>query len=354
MKMKMKRTITFMTAGLILLTLAGCEGKTNDKTITNIDGAKINVPEKAERIAAVYGPSYEAVVALGDEDKVVVRADVQTDSLPWATKVFKRIRTLPYLKNVHTGVNTEEVLKYNPDIIFGFPRPNEIKKLEDAGVAVVPGTSTGKLSDTPDLLMVYAQALGESEVERAKAYADYFDQKMSMVKSVTEKIPEVDRPKVYYAGVDLLTTYGKYSDLPELIEAAGGQAVSKDLEAGNRSQITFEQLAAWNPDFIFIDHGGINDSSTVEKIMADTYADGRYNQISAVAHKQIYLSPSGVFYWDMGLQKILLLMQVAKILHPDAFPDLDMVKEVKAFYTQFYQYNLTDDEARKLLNRQNP
>lgn len=339
---------------LILLTACTEAAPAETKTITQIDGTAIEVPLQSERLAAVYGPSYEALVVLGAEDKIVVRADVQTDNFPWASVVFSRIDSLPYLENVHSSVNTEELLTYGPDLVFTFSRPNELNQLEKAGIAAVPGLTGDNLDDVKNQLMVYAQALGDDAVARAQAYADYFDEKLAQITAVTDTIPESERPSVYYAGVDMLTTYGKYSDIPELIEAAGGRAVTKDLEAGNRTQINFEQLVAWNPDYIFIDHGGMNEGETVEQILNDTYSDGRYSAITAVAQGQMVLTPSGVFYWDMGLQKILLLMYMAKTLHPDLFASLDMAEEIMGFYQTFFDYSLTRQKAEQILNRQDP
>lgn len=361
----MKRRITalFLLGAMLLSVLTGCGGSTGGdgenettamKTITDLNGETIQVPEKINKIAAVYGPSYESMVVLGAEDKIVVCADVQVEDFPWAKKVFGKISSLPYLENVHTAVNIEELLKYNPDVVFGFPRPNEEKKLEEAKVTSIPGTTTKTLADIPALLNEYADALGGDAVDKAKKYEEYFNEKLNYVKQITDTIPESDRPTVYFAGSDILTTYGKSCDIPELIETAGGTASTKDLAGGNRVSVNFEQFASYNPDYIFIDHGGINDRNTVEDIMNNTYSDGRYASVSAVVNKQIYLVPSGVFYWDMGLQKILLLMYMAKILHPEEFKDMNIINEVKEFYSTFFDYKLSDGDAQKILNRENP
>jgi iron complex transport system substrate-binding protein len=54
----------------------------------------------------------------------------------------------------------------------------------------------------------------------------------------------------------------------------------------------------------------------------------------------------------MGLQKILLVMQMAKTLHPEEFQSLDMKNELKTFYQKFYDYSLSDEEVTAILNRQ--
>lgn len=353
---KRKKKLALLFCLCLALLGAGCGTgpTTKSHTISHIDGRELQVPVAPRRVAAVYGPAYEAMVVLGAEDRVVVCADVQFENFPWAKKIFKRIGKLPYLVNVHSSVSTESLLQYQPDLVFTFARPNELRQLETAKVAAVPGLTSQRLDDVKAQLTVYAQALGGDAVHAAQRYAGYFDEKRALVKAVTDTIPQEERPRVYYAGVDLLTTYGKYSDICELIEDAGGIAVSGGLAAGNRTQINFEQLAAWNPDYIFIDHGSMNDRDTVEQVLEATYQTKRYQAIHAVANRHVYLSPSGVFYWDMGLQKILLLMYMAKILHPQEFASLNMVQEVQEFYRDFYHYDLTDEEAKRILNRQDP
>ena len=317
-------------------------------------GSDIAFPENPERIAAVYGPSYELLTMLGAEDLIVVRADVQTDDFPWAEKVFSRISEIPVLNTVHTSVNFEELMKYDPQIVYTFPRENELNQLRKAGVPALAGTSGETLDDLKKQVRDYAETLGGDAVERGEAYCDYFDYRLSDIKKRTSGISEEDRPRVYSAGVDVLTTYGRHSDMMEVIRAAGGTPVSESLNAGNRSQINYEQLMKWDPEVIFIDHGGMNDGSTVEELKKEIMSDPAYSAVTAVKNGEIYLSPSGVFYWDMGIQKILLVMNMAKLLHPDLFEDLNMENEIMEFYKKFFDYDLTGQEADWILNRLSP
>ena len=335
------------------------KGTISGRDVPVISGTEAEIdsvpfPEDPQRLAAVYGPSYELLTMLGAEDKIVVRADVQTDDFPWAEKVFSRISEVPALENVHTSVNFEELMTYEPDIVYTFPRENELTQLKKAGVAALPGETEETLAGVTDQVKSYAQTLGADAKKRASEYCEYFDEKLEWVKSHTDGIKEKDRPDVYYAGVDILTTYGKHSDIIEVIESAGGNAVSADLNAGNRTQIDYEQLMAWDPDVIFIDHGGMNDGKTVEQLKKELKSKASYKSLKAVKNDQVYATPSGVFYWDMGIQKILLVMDMAKILHPDEFKDLDMAQEVMEFYEKFFNYSLTREEAEQILNRESP
>ena len=98
----------------------------------------------------------------------------------------------------------------------------------------------------------------------------------------------------------------------------------------------------------------MNDRETVEEIKDAAYGNKRYAAISAVKDDQVYLTPSGVFYWDMGLQKILLVMYMAKTIHPEAFTDLDMEQEIMEFYSEFYGYDLSREDAHRILMREDP
>ncbi|MFT3952543.1 MAG: ABC transporter substrate-binding protein [Oscillospiraceae bacterium] len=316
--------------------------------------AAVRIPENPSRLAALYGPSYEALTVLGAESKIVLRADVQTENLPWAAVVFGRIESVAQLDNVHTAVSAEEALNYAPDLVFTFPRQNELDQFAALGIAAFSSAAPKTLSETKTQLADYANALGADAQQKARDYAHYFDEKLAMIKAVTDQLPESERPRVYYAGSDILTTYGKDSDITEVIAAAGGRSVSADLNAGNRAQVNCEQLTAWNPDWIFIDHGGVNGGKTVAQIKAQLLADNRYAGVAAVQGSHVVLTPSGVFYWDMGLQKILLVLYMAKTLHPDLFASLDLNAEVRNFYQTFYHYNLTQEQAQKILDCENP
>lgn len=331
-------------------------GFDESKGARNSDRTSAAIPDNPQRLAAVYGPSYEALTLLGVEDRIVSRADVQTENFPWAYVIYKRIDELPVLEDVHAAVNVETLLSSKPDLVYTFPRPNEIALLEKAKIGYIQGETTRTLEDVKGLLYKFAEPLGDDAKKRADAYSEYFDERLAYVKEKTDALSEEDRPLVYYAGTDILTTYGRHSDVIEVIEAAGGTAVTKDLEGGNRVNTDAEKLSSWNPDYIFIDHCGMSgkDDRSADEIAEAAYANAKYSGITAIKNKDVVLTPSGVFYWDMGLQKILLVQYMAKQIHPELFSDLDMAAEIQRFYTEFFEYPLSYEDATKILERKAP
>lgn len=343
-------------AGTSDSTATATQGAT--RTITNLDGSTIKVPAEAQRVACLFGPSYEKVVLLGCEDKIIADGDFHIDGWPWSNVAYKRLNEVPGVPNAHDDLNLEELVKMGPDLVFYFNKPDVVEQMQKLGLSVVPAASSvkgqTKLADTKDMLMVYAQALGnETAIKRAEDYADYFDEKLAMITAVTSKIPEAERPTVYFANQDLLNACGKASDRPEVIDLAGGIAVAKDV-AGSATEVTMEQLLQWDPDFIIIDHAGSSGNAPAEEIVTSLSTDARLKDLTAVKKDQVRISPTGVFFWDAGQQKILQLMWIAKLLHPDKFADLDMATELKEFYSRFFDYQLTHEQAEKILLHENP
>lgn len=39
----------------------------------------------------------------------------------------------------------------------------------------------------------------------------------------------------------------------------------------------------------------------------------------------------------------------AKVIYPDDYKDIDMVSATKEFYSNFYHFDLSDDQAKQLL-----
>ena len=324
------------------------------KDIRNIDGTVITVPDNVERVAALFGPSYEKLFMLGVEDEIIADGDFHISGWPWSNRVYKRLEDVKGIPNAHNVLNIEEVLRMKPDVVFYWDNPPAVKKMGEVGITAIPAVSTGKLEDTKNMLKVYSQVFGNRSERIASDYARYFDEKLKYVKKITSQISSHDRPRVYMASQKILWTYGKNSDMTELVELAGGICVHKDVDGNSKVEISPEQLIKWDPDYIFVDHAGSSGNASAEDVIKESSLDGRLNDISAFKNDGVVINPTGVFFWDSGVQKILLLMFVAKTIHPDRFKSFDMRKELKYFYKKFFRYELTVIEVEKILKHENP
>ena len=129
--------------------------------------------------------------------------------------------------------------------------------------------------------------------------------------------------------------------------------MTKDT-TGGQAQVSKEQLILWDPDFIFIDHAGSSGNDSAEVLVEEMLKDPDYVNLVAIAKDQVKIVPTGAFFWNAGVQKPLMLLWMAQILHPDKFKDVDMMTELKYFYSEFFEYQLTDKEAELILAHKNP
>jgi iron complex transport system substrate-binding protein len=98
--------------------------------------------------------------------------------------------------------------------------------------------------------------------------------------------------------------------------------------------VNFEQVAAWDPDKIFIIPWYTLDQ---RKILASLSADSRWRALRAVKGNEIYLFPSDIFGWDTAEPRwILGMMWLATKVSPSRFADVDMKEEIYQFFGQMF------------------
>ena len=108
-------------------------------------------------------------------------------------------------------------------------------------------------------------------------------------------------------------------------------------------QVSIEQVISWNPDIIIT-----NDQEFYDSV----YSDSNWANINAVKNKEVYVSPQSPFKWfdrPVGANMIIGVPWTAKVIYPDDYKDIDMVSATKEFYSNFYHFDLSDDDAKQLL-----
>ena len=323
------------------------------RTITDRTGRVVQIPVDPKRIACFFGPSYEKVFLLGSADKVVMAAINQP---PWSQKLRPQVRkiSLMNLEVSFTDPDVERLLAKGIDLVFYWQWPRQTEKMLSAGIPVVcplsaqkrPTTMDQFVQNTKDEMKFYGEVLGAKAKKIAAAYCDYYDSRINLVLAKTRAIPEAKRPRVYFAtGRNIFGTQGEGSLAQWIVEAAGGSLVSKGMKQ-HQVDVSMEQIIAWNPDVVVI--------GTVMPLGVGI-DDQRWKGLDAVKGKRSYTTPEGVFAWSHGSsESFLLVMWLAKLLHPDRFRDLDVVKEVRDYYRRFYRYPLTVEEAKLILAHEPP
>jgi iron complex transport system substrate-binding protein len=119
-----------------------------------------------------------------------------------------------------------------------------------------------------------------------------------------------------------------------LVQNAGGNPAWKDaISEGGWTVVSLEQIAAWNPDMVFI----VDYSGKAVDVVGQLKADASWQALNAVSNDKIYAFPVDFLSWDQadprwGLGELWL----ASKIHPDRFAVLKFTDEINAFYKSYY------------------
>ena len=187
-------------------------------------------------------------------------------------------------------------------------------------------------------LATLGQLLGNEE--RAREIEAFYQERLDAVEVGLEGLDPADKPRV------LLVQYsaqgGEVSlEVPSVawlqtleVELAGGEPVWREAALGGGwTVVNLEQIAAWNPDQIYVVSYGDDPAAVVEGLRANA----QWQEMAAVQAGQIHGFPGEFFSWDQPDPRwILGVTWLAGKIHPDRFPDLDMNQEIVSFFGEMY------------------
>jgi len=317
------------------------------RTIVDRTGRQVRIPNVPRHVACLFGPSYEKLLALGATERISMVANV---ALPWNFVINPGLAGIPVLGH-YGSPDVEALLSLKTDLVIYHPFAKQIERMSAAGLPVVVAYDGSRrlhtledfLADWYDQILFYGQVLGGPAKETAAAYCTYADKKIRNVTKVTTRIPESNRPKVFWFCGQVngpIGTQTRHATADWIVTAAGGTMLTHD-EPSYFVSVSTEELILWNPDIVMV-----STLPTVAPILSDT----RLKNVTAVKKNKVFMTPQGQFYWShFSTESFLCILYLAKLFHPDMFPDLDLARELTAYYARFYHYDLTPDQARRIL-----
>lgn len=359
--MKKCNKAIFILALLSIFLITGCSNSTVNKkteeapktqTITDASGKTVEVPLKIEKIGDAWQAHNEVLCMLGSGNKIV--STILTEKMrPWLYKIN------PQMKNTATvfeanSVNTEELLKTKPDIVFTPLNDKSADKVSELGIPAVQLNFTN-FNELKDCFKLTGSILGDDAKKKADDYISYLDDKLDAITSITSKIPKEQKPKVLHVtSLSPITIDGSNTIINAWIEAAGGINAAGDV-SGNNKEVSMEQVLQWNPDIIILSSNTLMKVSNSQKNIDQILSDKAWQQVNALKNNKVYFNPDGAFYWDRySAEEALQIQWAAKIINPDKFQNIDIVKETRNFYKTFLNYDLSEEEANKIINDEPP
>ena len=240
-------------------------------------------------------------------------------------------------KQVFDGdAGTEAVAALQPDLVLmkSYLADSVGAPIESLGIPVVYIDF-----ETPEQYARDLAILGKvfGDEARAAEVAAFYQSRMDEIAGVVKDAPKPRVLVLYYNDKDGNVAF----NVPpmswmqtQMVQMAGGEPVWADANpAKGWTQVTLEQVAAWDADQVFV----ISYFKPAAEVVDGLKADPNWSAIRAVKEDKIHAFASDLYSWDQPDPRwILGLTWMAGKLHPDLFPTLDMTAEVQNFYKTLY------------------
>lgn len=242
----------------------------------------------------------------------------------------------------------EQIAPLNPDVVVlrSFTADSLGRPLDELDIPVVYLDL-----ETPEQYFRDVAVLGQllGNPARAEAIRDFYQSRLDRIEQGLGGLNDEQKPRV------LLVQYSDQGgevalNVPSTawiqttqVELAGGTPVWKEAaQAGGWTVVNFEQIAAWDPDQIFVVSYKADSAKVVEQLKVDP----QWQTLQAVQSDAIYGFPADIFSWDQPDPRwILGLTWLAGKIHSDRFPGLDMQQETVEFFSQMYGMDRAAVEA---------
>jgi len=277
--------------------------------------------------------SYSKSLKLVNNDKFYQMVDPG-----FATRIFN---------DFETGI--EELAAMKPDIILlrDFERQKYERSLDQLGIRCAFFSledPTKYPAEIETLSLIFGEPARGAEI--ADFYRNWQQKIVARLKAADKKV----LPRVLHlyhsskGGAVSFNVAPAHWAQTWLVEQAGGVAVWKEAGIGNGwQQIGFDQIAAWQPEYVFVTSYG----SDVVMAKQHLLKDPLWAEMAAVRQGKLYAFPEDFVCWDQPDSRwILGLCWLSAMLWPE-IPELrtDMHELYQSF---FALYGLTPEQIKKI------
>jgi iron complex transport system substrate-binding protein len=323
-------------------------GGEKTRSITDMLGRKVEVPQPLIRVALLGGPTGQIAYVLGAREQLcAVTKALKSSEL---IKILDpTVSNLPAPRSTSGQVNVEELIASDPQLVVAGDLDGSIvEKKTRIPVAYFGSSMSQTFEAVKDEIRFYGRVFGKES--RAEKYIAYLQATIDLLRSRTKDIPS-DKRKIVFNGYSTnhLVTLGGDTFMQQHIELAGCRNAAETIRSSGAkeglhvglAEVSMEKVLGWNPDILVIDFGSPSEVS----------GDPKWKSINATRNGTVYKQPIGVFIWDRPTAESAVLhpLWLAKTAYPDRFRDIDLAREVKRFYREIMSFNLSDEQAGAIL-----
>ncbi|MGN0177492.1 MAG: ABC transporter substrate-binding protein [Methanobrevibacter sp.] len=322
------------------------------KNITDMINRTVEVPNGINNIIATSPPMTTVLYMIAPEKLKAVNFQWTDDELKYVPSEYANLPVVGGWYGTQDG-SYEEFIAAEPDVVIesidegGDGDLSTVQERQDkfGTLPVIAVKDTTNIEKVGDSILFMGKVIGAED--KANQLNDFNNKYLDMVHEKSAKLSDSDKKTVYYAaGSDGLQTYPSGASHGQLIDLVGGKNVADSLSQGNTTsgvQVSLEQVIKWDPDVIIT-----NDVNFYNKV----YNDSNWAHLKAVQNKEVYVSPQSPFKWfdkPVGANMIIGVPWTAKVIYSDDYKEINMVDTTKEFYSNFYHFDLDDNQAKEIL-----
>jgi len=318
------------------------------RTIVDMTGRSVEVPDKIERVFGSSPPSTYMIYTIDSSLIVGLNFNHAKGHNESSNMLDPRFMALPIVGGLQGGGNSisrETLISLRPDVIFSWntnASDSLAEYLFQSSHIPTINVDLESIESLPKAYTFFGEVLGAQK--RAMILSAYASVALEKTKEIVNSFAK-KRPVVYYAeGHDGLSTECDQSFHYESIKFAG--AINPHLcntKGGmGLEKVTLEQVLLYNPDIIIA-----QDKSFFDAVKTDP----RWRFIRAVKEGRIFLVPKVPFNWIDRPPSFMRLLGVRWLTHvlynvPNA---TDFQQEMKDFYMLFLHVTLSDEQIKTIL-----
>lgn len=368
----MKKTLLFISV-LTISSLTGCKSNstptTDDTTpftpitLTDMLGREVHIDKKVDKVVCIGAGALRLYSYVGDTSKLcgiedVERQRVNSVSLrPYQLAneyIFKSLPSCGLGGPANQTPEPEKIIECDPDLIVSLytSSAEDMDTLSRQTGKPVLTLSYGANDPFAERVMNSITLLGKAlgREERAAEVNGYLTSYKEDLYNRTKDIKEEDKPSAYLAcnsfyGVHGFTsTCASYSVFNATnIKNAAANLVDKVTPA--MVDINLEDLLIEDPDYIFIDCGGLSTLKTEYAVPANKT---KYDTLTAFKNGKVYLQmPFNAYYTNIELA-ICTAYFDASVVYPEQFDDIVLPMKYDEILTNFVGKNVYPDICNEM------
>jgi iron complex transport system substrate-binding protein len=355
--MFMKKAISVIISILLMLSLfTACSGagsgsslSDNESTreFTDSAGRTVELPREINEIAPSGAYAQMYLITLCPEKLMGLSQSLTRRQKKYLPEYLQDLPVFGQFYGQNSTMNFEEIIKADPDVIIdiGEKKANIEKDMDNiqdqTGIPVVFIESS--LASADETYEKLGELVGDTQ--RSKQLADYCRSVLDMAAENKAKLTDDQIKTVYYGdgehGTQAAADGSTHAEVFDIIGADNAVKLDSYSESGG-DQVSMEQILNWNPDIVFL---------TEDANYEDIFDDSAWASVSAVENRRVYEIPGEPYNWldrPPSVQRILGILWAGNLVYPDLY-NYDMIEKTQEYYKLFYNYDLSEDEARGLL-----